>query len=132
MKRLDGLGLTSTKWLDVVGAVWGKSKNQGLVCVFNPHNLTRQTSERMCRRKCANARLAAAAPDLYEALREAVIESCHDCDAYDRDHGNRCGQADGSCFVQRWRKALEKAGGRETPMEYFSTIGGDTFGDDGL
>lgn len=59
----------------------------------------------------ADASMMAAAPVLYEALHEAVIESCHDCNAYVRN-GSRCAEVNSECFIQRWRKALEKAEGK--------------------
>ena len=52
-----------------------------------------------------DARLIAAAPELYDCLREAVGEMCHDCPRNNHDSREECDQ----CFVQRWREALRKA-----------------------
>ena len=54
--------------------------------------------------------LIAAAPALYDCLREAVSERCHECELLDRVNG-RCANTKGKCFVQRWREALTKAAG---------------------
>ena len=51
----------------------------------------------------ANARLLAAAPALYEALREAATERCRMC----VNEGDYCSPEDDYCYVQRWRKTLE-------------------------
>ncbi len=56
----------------------------------------------------ADARLIAAAPELYEALRKAVIDRCHLCGGI-----RKCKNDEGYCYVTRWRKALENAGGAE-------------------
>ena len=109
MKRLDELGVSPAPWQ----AVWHKAKALAWVDSLKCEDGVAEMCSPITERCHADAALIAAAPNMYEALQEAVVESCHDCDAYDRDHGDRCGQADGSCFVQRWRKALEKAGGGE-------------------
>lgn len=42
--------------------------------------------------------------ELREALREAINEFCHDCDKH---KDGKCANTPNSCFVQKWRKALE-------------------------
>lgn len=54
----------------------------------------------------SDASLIAAAPELYECLHEAVIRKCSCCTT-DDDGG--CDFEE--CFVNKWRKVLEKAGG---------------------
>ena len=54
-----------------------------------------------------DANLIAAAPALYDCLREAVGEHCGMCDGI---HDGHCIAAQ-KCFVQRWREALAKAAG---------------------
>lgn len=68
-----------------------------------------------------NSALAAAAPELLDALKEAVIELCGnhihgdeegDCDCLVREDW-RCTYNPGKCFVQRWLAAIRKAEGME-------------------
>lgn len=64
-----------------------------------------------------NARLIAAAPELYDCLREAIVEHCYNCEhSHDGYHhrvdGEQC-QRGGDCLVKEWRKALAKAAGEE-------------------
>lgn len=68
-------------------------------------------------RDFGNAALVAAAPELYDALVEAVVEMCHNisvdtgyCRHFDRK-ALLCRQLDGECFVQKWLKILAKARG---------------------
>jgi len=105
MKRLDELGVSPAPWKSSVGI----DVCCPCICDANGRFMLEYTD---MENRNANARLIAASPELYECLREAVGEMCHTCDGWHRD-GDRCGQTDGSCFVQRWRKALEKAGGKE-------------------
>lgn len=67
-----------------------------------------------------NAALIAAAPELLEALKEAVLEfGCHthmlaceqgECNGFIREEW-RCTLPEGKCFVQRWLAAIRKAEG---------------------
>lgn len=56
-----------------------------------------------------STRLMAAAPKLYEALREAVVHECYSCEWNAADF-SKCGYG-GKCAAKKWRKALKKAGG---------------------
>ena len=68
----------------------------------------------------ANADLISAAPELLDALKEAVLEfGCHthmlaieqgECNGFIHDEW-RCTLPDGKCFVQRWLAAIRKAEG---------------------
>ena len=58
----------------------------------------------------ADARLITAAPELYEALRNIVDSECEDCNSW-CDGG--CTVDAGLCIYQKYRAALEKAGGAE-------------------
>lgn len=42
---------------------------------------------------------------LYNALREATYEQCHNCPSWD-DVKYKCGISDNKCFVQRWWHVL--------------------------
>ena len=95
MKRLDKLGVTPAPWE-----------------VFDDYDVRRSDTGLVA--DCGlsgDARLIAAAPDLYESLREAVISRCGGRCAW--SNGWECRFPDELCEVQRWRKALEKAGGAE-------------------
>lgn len=58
-----------------------------------------------------NARLIAAAPELYKCLHEAVIEMCHGHACCGEEY--ECNGVDYDCLVKRWRAALAKASGEE-------------------
>lgn len=62
----------------------------------------------------------AKAPELQQALEEAIGELCHSNGMADDfrcgslDGRGKCGAGDGKCFVQRWRKVLnESKGGKD-------------------
>ncbi len=63
-----------------------------------------------------NAALISAAPELLDALKDAVLEfgcgsSIHgDCSCFIREKW-RCASNPGKCFVQRWLAAIRKAEG---------------------
>lgn len=61
--------------------------------------------------KAADATMAGAAPKLYDGLREAVIESCHNCPSCGGYPDYACLAEKGSCFVQCWRATLAEAAG---------------------
>lgn len=58
---------------------------------------------RFCKKRSGkkNARLIAAAPEMYQCLTEAVVMQCHDC------KGGDCY----NCEIRRWKDTLAKAEG---------------------
>lgn len=66
----------------------------------------------MCKLEEENEMLRSVNKELYDCLREAVIEMCHNfecCGPYPEYTCN--GSKD--CFVKRWRSALARAAGEE-------------------
>ena len=112
MKRLEEL--------DISPAPWQATCNDAETTTWVFSRATTADVATMCavkRERCnADARLIAAAPDLYECLHEAVCNYCRDRICWDR-YRNECLRKDdealSSCPGKRWRKALEKAGGAE-------------------
>ncbi len=99
MKTIEQLGVSPAPWEAKQGiSLWVESSD-GICVVDDIDTSDGETGE-------ANARLIAAAPELYEALRLWVEELCEDCQA---EIGKTC---DGKCeAVRRAVAALEKAGG---------------------
>ena len=61
----------------------------------------------------ANNRLIAAAPELYEALREAILTECIGCRYCGRHPKYECDNHDCRQAPAKWRAALAKAAGEE-------------------
>ena len=105
MKRLEEFGVSP--------APWQATCNDAETTTWVFSRATTADVATMCavkRERCnADAALIAAAPDLYESLREAVEKRCGWCAWKDGSAPDVCAK----CDVPRWRKALEKAGGAE-------------------
>lgn len=104
MKTIEQLGVSPAPWKADIGvySFWVDDNAEKSVCM---ENSTCKNDRDIGRR---NARLIAAAPELYEALRLWVEELCEDCQA---EIGKTC---DGKCeAVRRAVAALEKAGGEK-------------------
>lgn len=98
MKKLSELKISPAPW---------KLCRDGEIVHGNGYSLTDGDG---CFVLKSDARLIAAAPELYECLREAVIETCHNFKCCGPAPEYACnGSKD--CFVKRWRSALNKAKG---------------------
>ncbi len=103
IKRLENLGVAPTPW-QYHDIYWVKDAQGSEVVDCYRHNENVAQTE-------ADSRLISAAPDLYQALREAIFHECYGCDHIGGD-GNSCTYTR-DCAAKVWRKALEKAGGME-------------------
>lgn len=101
MKRIEELGISPAPW-----RVEGYTTADG----ESAHNVIDETGVIVGDfvLGAQNARLCAAAPEMYETLREAIVEYCHDCPG---GGIGRCKRE--KCFVAKWREVIEKAGGEE-------------------
>ena len=102
MKTLEQLGISPAPW---------SAKNLLGYRVFNHERFELCDSDSVF--SLADARLIAAAPELYEALYEAVKEKCTECheiNDYESDIGIEWKMCKG-CPVKKWRAALAKASG---------------------
>lgn len=100
MKALKELGVSPAPWNAVRSTVSLRVDSADGICVADDIDMIDdETGE-------ANARLIAAAPELYEALREIVADN--KCGLM----CSLCGAAD-KCKIRRAVAALEKAGGGE-------------------
>ena len=103
MKRLDELGVSPAPWKKA-RTYWVADAHGNAVALCYRRNKDVAYVK-------ADARLIAAAPDLYEALCDAVRYRCeYLCEEWKRRDGGYC---DGCIVTQEWKKALEKAGGAE-------------------
>lgn len=98
MKTLEELGISPGPW-HLFGEHMVCYKNGMCVCDDEGNFHT-----------SPDARLIAAAPELYECLRDIVCDYCRGCV---NKHDGKCTKEPGGCFAQRYRSALEKAGGAE-------------------
>ena len=97
MKTFEQLGISPTPWTkdgDIV------DDGEGRV-IFNAYEDD----------DYANARLIAAAPDLYEALREAILAECIGCRYCGPHPKYECDNHDCRQAPAKWRAALAKAAG---------------------
>ena len=106
MKRLDELGISPAPWRigeedcdgiveDILDSGFGDESISGLV-VYDG-----------CMDK-ADASLIAAAPKLYEALREALKSYCEGCNDFVNED-QRCDPCE--CPARKWRAVLAEAAG---------------------
>lgn len=109
MRKLEELGITESPWR-FTGYTYHKDGmyiHLGEVSSINGHKLAYDL-------KAPDARMFAAAPLLYAALREAVIQKCSKC-ICKRISDFYCDHKD--CAWYKWREALIAASGHETACE---------------
>lgn len=107
MKTVEQLGISPAPWRAAIGvySFWVDDNAGWSVCMKSSVDMNDRDIGRR------NARLIAAVPDLYEALRECVGEMCKFCK--ETKIGKRMPCEMGCETMRRARAALEKAGGAE-------------------
>lgn len=102
MKHIEELGIHPFPWHKEFVELTDEGASFDVV-IANEYSLNGEFNE-------ADANLIAAAPELYEALREAVSDKCVGCCRRIDDENGNCASL---CMVGSWRKALAKAAGEE-------------------
>lgn len=107
MKTVEQLGISPAPWKAYNGVYssWVDDNAKEFVCMKTSISMNDCDIDRR------NARLIAAAPELYEALRECVGEMCKFCK--ETEIGKRMPCEMGCETMRRARAALENAGGAE-------------------
>ena len=105
MKTLQELDISPVPWSNIVGtekpfeinSVWDARNG----CILSGGYA----------QSVNDARLTAAGPKLYKALREAIIEICHKCKHCSGYPSYNCTNTKTGCFVEKWRDVLDEAAG---------------------
>ena len=105
MKRLEELGISPAPWTV-------SPRDNTIVTTHNGYRVAAGCCERYDGGR-ENARLIAAAPKLFECLREAVLEMCHECLSCGGYPSYECKDPNDRCFLAKWRAALAEAAGEE-------------------
>lgn len=108
MKTLEELGISPTPWSE---NKWQSPDDYGHDVQDSKRNLICEMFLMQGGSRKPNASLIAAAPKLYEALREAIIEKCHMCDSCSGHPDYECENKESQCYVKKWRSALAEASG---------------------
>ena len=110
MKTLEQLGISPTPWkvaMDDIAMVFGGSQYPSLSTLHICEVDIIDDPER----KCNDIKLIAAAPDMYEALREAILAECIGCRYCGPHPKYECDNHDCRQAPAKWRAALAKAAG---------------------
>lgn len=115
MKTIEELGISPAPWKQ---GEWVPFREDNVVrCEYIRKNGTKSTRiVASCNAAFSfeqariDARLIAAAPELYKAMFEQVTFYCEHC--LDTNNVTECPDKSGVCKVMEWRKLLEKAGGK--------------------
>lgn len=111
MKTLEELGISPAPWH--AGNYDDIEETNEVYC---PSELRKGGKKTVCstnsnlKNAVADARLIAAAPELYECLREAVDEYMEVCEFH---HFYECDDCGVGCPAKEWRAVLAKAAGEE-------------------
>ncbi len=106
MKTIEELGISPAPWSNTVGGTEKPFETNSVWDAMNGGILTGGYAESL-----NDARLIAAAPELYEALRECIVEMCKFCKETEIGKSMPCER--GCEVLRRAKAALEKAGGEE-------------------
>lgn len=107
MKRIEELGISPWPWSfadDGIGEYDIRCSGVSYGEDYEGDDIIAQSIQKK------DAPMLAAAPELYEALREAVSDKCVGCCRRIDDENGNCATL---CMVGNWRKALAKASGEE-------------------